>query len=63
MIYQHTFSVLGTGVSNAGFKIVPVKMTDNASYNDAQPYVATGDAATSIISKVKRYSTSGSDPF
>jgi poly-gamma-glutamate synthesis protein (capsule biosynthesis protein) len=63
IIYQHTFSVLGTTVSNAGFNIVPVKMTDNTSYNDAQPYVATGDAATKIIDKVKRYSTSGADPF
>lgn len=63
-IYQHTFSVTGTSVSNKGFDIVPVLMTNNGkdSYNDAQPVLATGDRASSIISKIKRYSPS-KNPF
>lgn len=62
-IYQHTFAVTGTSVSNKGFDIVPVLMTNNGkdSYNDAQPVLA-GDRASAIIAKIKRYSPS-KNPF
>jgi len=57
-IYQHTFSVTGTTVSNADAKIVPVKMTKagKTEQNDAQPYIAEGDAKREIIDKIKQYS-------
>jgi poly-gamma-glutamate synthesis protein (capsule biosynthesis protein) len=61
-IYRHTFSVTGTSVSNAGFDIVPVLMTNSNSYNDAQPVVATGSDKTRILNKIEKYSPS-SNPF
>ena len=61
-IYQHTFSVTGTAVSNEGFEIVPVLMSDNKSYNDAQPVIATGSDRSRILSKIKQYSPS-KNPF
>ncbi len=63
-IYQHTFSVTGTSVSNNGFEIVPVLMTVNGknSYNDAQPVFATGDDRTRIRNKIEKYSPS-KNPF
>ena len=63
-IYQHTFSVTGTSVSNKDFNIVPVLMTANGknSYNDAQPVIADGDDKTRILNKIKKYSPS-KNPF
>lgn len=58
-IYQHTFSVKGTDVSDAGYDAVPVLMSDNTSYNDAQPVLATGSDKTRILNKIKKYSSSG----
>ncbi len=61
-IYQHTFSVRGTTVSNDSFNIVPVRMSSDSDYNDAQPRIATGSDATAIIDKIKALSPS-KNPF
>lgn len=57
LIYQHTFSVLGTKVSGSG-RLVPALMTRAGEHeeNDAQPVLATGSAKERIIEKIKKYS-------
>ena len=64
-IYKHTFSVSGErNVTNSSFEIVPVKMTANTQYNDAQPVLVEKDSAeyNRIKDKIKYYSPA-SNPF
>ncbi len=65
-IYRHTFAVTdtskGVAVSNAGFDIVPATMSGSTSYNDAQPQLESGSAASKIVSKIKSASPDN-NPF
>jgi len=61
-IYQHTFSVTGTSVTNKSFEIVPVLMTKQpkGSKNDARPVLDSDE--NRIRNRIKGYSPA-SNPF
>ncbi len=60
-IYRHTFGVTGTSVSNQGFDIVPVLMTNDDKINDAQPVIDKGNR---IRDRIKSFSQQLEDhPF